>query len=140
MSGLRLRERAVASVRPGVVAEQWPFAWRGDDGSGGLAPGVDALHRRRVVQCALSRVCGACAEPLGRPVVFIGEPGEVARNAFHAPPLHAGCARTLLGARGAHPHWVEVRTAGFEFVRPGRDEPEDRPTFQPNSLLEEPPR
>ncbi len=132
---MRRRERAVASVRTGVAADQWPFAWRGDDGSGGLAPGVEALRRRRVTQCALSRVCGACAEQLGRPVVFLGDPDEVARNAFHAPPLHEECAQALVGAPGADPRWGVVRTAGFEFVRPGRDEVEDRPTFQPNSLL-----
>lgn len=129
------RQRAVTAAHAGVTADQWPFAWRGDDGSGGLAPGVAALQRRRVTQCALSRVCGACAEPLGRPVAFVGDVDELARNAFHAPPLHEDCARALREAPGADPHWVAVRTAGFEFVRPGRDEPDDRPTFQPNSLV-----
>ncbi len=131
----RLRERASAPTHRGVDPDQWPFAWRADDGSGGLAPGVDALVRRRVTQCALSRVCAACAEPLGRPVVFLGDAEEQARNAFHAPPMHAACAHDVLHARGANPHWSVVTTAGFEFLRPGRDELEDRPVFQPNSLL-----
>ena len=28
-----------------------------------------------------------------------------------------------------------VTTAGFEFVRPSRDDEDRRPTFEPNSLL-----
>ncbi|QZY29782.1 hypothetical protein [Nocardioides coralli] len=94
------------------------------------------VHDRRwVTQCALSRICGGCAMSLGRPVVFVGTPEEVARNAFHLPPLHEGCAEELCRQPGADPRWELVSTAGFEFVRPGRDEVEDRPTFQPNSLL-----
>ena len=38
-----------------------PFAW--PDGT---------LDRRRVVQCALSRVCGGCGRSLGRPIAFVG--------------------------------------------------------------------
>ena len=54
------------------------------------------------------------------------------RNAFHAPPLHLDCARALQSERG---DWELVTTAGFEFVRPGREDVDRRPTFQPNSLL-----
>ncbi len=36
---------------------------------------------------------------------------------------------------GADPAWQLVTTAGFEFVRPGREADDRRPTFQPNSLL-----
>ena len=94
------------------------------------------IHDRPwVTQCALSRICGGCAMSLGRPVVFLGTPDEVARNALHLPPMHLDCAEELLGAPGADPAWQLVTTAGFEFVRPSRDEIEDRPTFQPNSLL-----
>jgi hypothetical protein len=32
---------------------------------------------------------------------------------------------------------VIVTTAGFEFVRPGREDLDRRPSFQPNSLLSE---
>ena len=86
--------------------------------------------RAWVTRCALSRICGSCGRSLGRPIAFVGTPEEVARNAFHAPPLHLDCAHGLL--RDGR---QLVTTAGFEFVRPGRDEPETRPTFQPNSLL-----
>ena len=90
---------------------------------------------RWVTQCALSRVCGGCAMSLGRPVVFLGTPREVARNAFHLPPLHADCAEELRRTPVADPSWQRVETAGFEFVRPAKEDPDRRPTFQPNSLL-----
>jgi hypothetical protein len=94
------------------------------------------LDRRWVTQCALSRICGSCGRPLGRPIAFVGSPEEVARNAFHGPPLHLDCARRRLAdLHGVGEAGTLVTTAGFEFVRPGRDEPETRPTFQPNSLL-----
>lgn len=110
-----------------------PFAW--DPSPEG---GLGALVGRRVTQCALSRICGVCAESLGRPVVFVGTPKEVARNAFHAPPLHGDCADALLRDPGADPEWEIVTTAGFEFVRPSREDEDRRPTFQPNSLLTSP--
>ena len=94
------------------------------------------IHDRAwVTQCALSRICGGCAMSLGRPIVFLGTPEEIARNAFHLPPMHEACANELRHTPGADPAWTLVTTAGFEFVRPSRDEVEDRPTFQPNSLL-----
>jgi len=99
------------------------FAW-GDS--------LDDLVGARVTQCALSRICGACGRPLGRPVAFVGTPPEVGRNAFHAPPLHVSCADDVLRERH---DWVMVTTAGFEFVRPGREDEDRRPTFEPNSLL-----
>ncbi len=106
----------------GTALSSPPFAW--PDGS---------LDRRRVVQCALSRVCGGCGRSLGRPIAFVGTEDEVARNAFHAPPMHEACARMLrdLGTAGAS----VVLTAGFEFVRPSVDGPDPEPTFVPNSLL-----
>ena len=106
-----------------------PFAW--DPAPGGLGE----LDTRRVIQCALSRICGVCAEPLGRPVVFLGTPEEVGCNAFHAPPMHAGCAHELARVPGADARWEAVATSGFEFVRPAREDLDRRPTFQPNSLL-----
>ena len=108
-----------------------PFAW--DPAADG---GLGELVGRRVTQCALSRICGVCAESLGRPVVFVGTADVVGRNAFHAPPLHDSCAADLLRWRGADPAWQVVTTAGFEFVRPAREDVDRRPTFQPNSLLE----
>ncbi len=103
-----------------------PFAW-GDS--------LEDLVGKRVTQCALSRICGVCGEPLGRPVAFVGTPREVGRNAYHQPPLHASCAVELCGMAGADPDWRTVTTAGFEFVRAGREDDDRRPTFQPNSLL-----
>ncbi|GAA4823409.1 hypothetical protein GCM10025786_34380 [Nocardioides caeni] len=91
------------------------------------------LDRRRVTRCALARICGACEQPLGRPIVFLGTSREQHRNEFHSPPLHERCAgpvRELLGG-----DCVEVRTAGFEYVRPGREDADPLPRFVPNSVL-----
>jgi hypothetical protein len=88
------------------------------------------MDRKWVTQCALSRICGVCARPLGRPIAFAGTAEEVARNAFHLPPLHVECAGSLLGELTQL-----VTTAGFEFVRPAKEDLDRRPTFQPNSLL-----
>lgn len=90
---------------------------------------------RWVTQCALSRVCGGCAMSLGRPVAFVGTPEEVARNAFHLPPMHAACADELRRQPDADPAWQRIETSGFEFVRPGRDDLDQRPRFEPNSLI-----
>jgi hypothetical protein len=106
------------------------------------------LDKSRVTQCALSRVCGVCGSGLGRPIAFLGSEDESARNAFHFPPSHVDCVERLLAAyagvevgvlgQDAPVHtWVVATTAGFEFVRPGRDQVDRRPTFQPNSLLDE---
>ena len=100
-----------------------PFAW---------GASLDDLVGARVTQCALSRICGSCGRPLGRPIAFVGTAREVGRNAFHAPPLHLDCAVDL---RTVREEWQLVTTAGFEFVRPGREDEDRRPTFQPNSLL-----
>lgn len=99
-----------------------PFAW---------PEGV--LDPRRVVQCALSRVCGGCGRSLGRPIAFVGNQEEVDRNEFHAPPLHHECAKALveLGSAGSS----VVLTAGFEYVRPSSDARDRRATFVPNSVL-----
>ena len=94
------------------------------------------VHERRwVTQCALSRICGGCAMSLGRPVAFLGTPEEIGRNAFHLPPLHVECAEALQQTPGADPEWQLVTTAGFEFVRPTREDLDQRPRFEPNSLL-----
>ena len=93
------------------------------------------LTKKWVTQCALSRICGVCGESLGRPIAFRGTAAEVGRNAFHLPPMHAECAEELSRAPGADPSWRLVSTAGFEFVRPGRDDTDREPRFEPNSLL-----
>lgn len=92
-----------------------------------------ALAKRKVVQCALSRVCGGCGEPLGRPIAFVGDPDEVVANEFHLPPMHLACARGVAGALG--PDRRVVTTAGFEFVRPVGGDPDQRPRCRPNSLI-----
>ncbi|CAB4728904.1 MAG: hypothetical protein F2667_12845 [Actinobacteria bacterium] len=114
-----------------TVSARQPFAWD---------PAADLLSGpvgKRVTQCALSRVCGGCGEPLGRPIAFVGTPLERDRNAFHFPPMHAGCAADLLARLDAlEPgSWLSVQTAGFEFVRANREDLDRRPTFEPNSLL-----
>ena len=97
---------------------------------------VARVHERSwVTQCALSRICGGCARSLGRPVAFLGTPEEVGRNAFHLPPMHVECAEELGRTPDADPRWQVVTTAGFEFVRPARDDLDQQPTFQPNSIL-----
>ena len=57
-----------------VDARTAPFAWEPDE------QGRPALMGARVTQCALSRICGACAESLGRPIAFVGDADEVARG------------------------------------------------------------
>ena len=126
-----------------------PFAC-GTSGYGGprdgSAPRARELDGRRVTQCALSRVCGVCGAGLGRPIAFLGSRVEADRNAFHFPPCHLECARSLLtaydgitapvlGQAERVAEWVLVTTAAFEFVRPGREDADRRPTFQPSSVL-----
>ena len=108
-----------------IVAET-PFAW---------GETLDDLVGKRVIQCALSRICAGCGRSLGRPVAFLGTPVEVGRNAFHCPPMHVACAEDVRGLAGADPEWQITLTSGFEFVRPDREDVDKRPTFQPNSLL-----
>ena len=57
----------------------------------------------------------------------------MARNAFHAPPLHITCAESV--RQTLDPSWHVVLTSGFEFVRPAREDRDRRPTFQPNSIV-----
>ena len=112
----------------------------------GSAPTARDLQRSRVTQCALSRVCGVCGASLGRPLTLLGSEDEVNRNAFHFPPSHLECATRLVEAYAGTPHpvlgqpeglqeWHLVTTGGFEFVRPNRDDVDQRPRFEPNSVL-----
>jgi hypothetical protein len=114
----------------------------------GGPPTVRRLDGRRVTQCALSRVCGVCGAGLGRPIAFVGTPAEADRNAFHFPPCHLECARAILdaisevevpvlGQATATSAWVLTTTAAFEYVRPGREDADRRPTFQPHEVLTE---
>lgn len=86
--------------------------------------------RAWVTQCALSRICGVCEGGLGRPVAFVGSAGERDRNQFHQPPMHPACAEDVRGD-----DQVIVATAGFDFLRPDRHDPDQAPRFEPNSSL-----
>lgn len=98
------------------------FAWVGGE-----------LDRRKVTQCALSRVCGGCGRSLGHPIAFVGTAHEVARNELHAPPLHVSCAEDV--RRALDPTWAVVLTGGFEFIRPTKDDADRVARFSPNSLI-----
>jgi hypothetical protein len=113
-----------------------PFASRGDLG----------LDRRKVTQCALSRICGVCGQSLARPVAFLGSTLEADRNEFHFPPSHVGCAETALsvwaGSRSAAlghlsppEGWALVTTSGFEYIRPSGESDDRRSVFSPNSVI-----
>jgi hypothetical protein len=121
-----------------------PFACTDESGAGSPRQ----LLKKRVTQCALSRICGSCGDSLDRPVAFVGSPDEAARNAFHFPPMHEGCARALLtsyaGSREAvlgqlEPldTWVLVTTSGFELLRPQSYDVDRRSAFEPNSVITE---
>jgi hypothetical protein len=119
-----------------------PFACERDDGPYSLA----ALNRKRVIQCALSRICGICGLSLDNPVVFVGTAEDADRNDFRVPPLHLECARAalalyprlappVLGYARRSGSWALVVTGGFELERPTvRGEPV---TFRPNSITSE---
>ena len=123
-----------------------PFACDGTSYGVPGAGSIRELDRRRVTQCALSRVCGVCGATLGRPLAFVGSAEEADRNAFHFPACHVECAQALLDvvARLAVPvlgqpvpvdPWVLVTTPAFEFVRPSSGEDDRWPTFQPYEVL-----
>jgi hypothetical protein len=120
-----------------------PFACEYDDGRAS----VTLLNKRRVTQCALSRICGVCGDSLGRPVALLGTHGELHRLAFHFPPAHVACAeavlasvrgtdRGVLGQSEPVDRWVIVTTGGFEHERAQGDAIDRRPTFRPNAVLE----
>lgn len=127
-----------------------PFAAGTDVGYGdrpeGAALSASELDKRRVTQCALSRICGVCGAGLGRPLAFLGSQREVDRMAFHFPASHLECARALLaayadleepvlGQDAAPGDWVLVTAASFEFVRAAKEDLDRRPVFAPNALL-----
>ncbi len=143
--------RAVGvSGLPSALAEQpsdpsygvpVPFVCGRDNGP----YGVGTLNRRRVIQCALSRICAMCGRSLENPLVLVGSTEEVARNAFRVPPMHADCADAVLAVYAPlpgtvldHPPgnraWVRVVTGGFDLERPS--ERGGRTTFRPNSVMQ----
>ena len=120
-----------------------PFACEYDDGRASLS----LLNKKRVTQCALSRICGICGDSLGRPVAFLGPRDELHRLAFHFPPVHLECGEAVLGSvRGAKSgvlgqrapveRWVLVTTGGFEHERAQAQDLDRCPTFRPNSVID----
>jgi hypothetical protein len=120
-----------------------PFACEYDDGRASLT----LLNKRRVTQCALSRICGVCGDALGRPVAFLGPHEELHRMAFHFPPVHVECGDAVLasvlgvewgvlGQTAPVERWMLVTTGGFEHERAQAHDLDRRPTFRPNSVIE----
>lgn len=103
-----------------------PFACRHPDGAG--TPEI--VLKPRAIQCALSRICGVCGQPLGRPVAFVGPVDEIDARVVEFPPLHRLCGVALAAERG----WVGVTTAAFDLVRPSRRG--GIVTFRPGETLE----
>ena len=119
-----------------------PFVCERDDGPFTLA----TLTRKRVIQCALSRICGLCGTSLDNPVAFVGSAADADALAFRVPPLHQTCADAalalypslpgpVLGYPGPVAVWALVLTGGFELERP--QQRGGRVTFRPNSVTED---
>lgn len=118
-----------------------PFVGEYDDGT----RGVGELNRKRVIQCALSRICGLCGRSLEWQVAFLGSGDEADRNGFAYPPLHKGCAEAgarlypvlavpVLGQEAGIREWSLVITGGFELERPASRGSDQRVLFHPNSV------
>ncbi len=119
-----------------------PFVCEDDDGSASLR----MLVKKRVTQCALSRICAVCGDTLDHPLAMLGTRAELDRMEFHVPPVHEPCAEAVaaavdgagfgvLGQDAAVERWLLVTTGGFEHERPQRFDPDQRPRFRPNRLL-----
>ncbi len=120
-----------------------PFVCEDDRGAASLRQ----LVKKRVIQCALSRICSVCGDPLDRPLAMMGTREELLRQEFHLPPLHVGCAEAIaeevrgadfavLGQEQAVSTWMLVTTGGFEHERPQSWDADQRPRFRPNSVEE----
>ena len=107
-----------------------------------------SVVKKRVVQCALSRICGLCGRSLSWGVTFLGSPAEAEANLFHFPPLHRSCAEAalavypalgvpVLGQQRVLTEWALVVTGGFELIRPASREGDMRMAFRPNSVSED---
>ncbi|QWZ07270.1 hypothetical protein KRR39_17625 [Nocardioides panacis] len=115
-----------------------------------FACGDDALGaplKRRVLQCALSRVCGLCGRSLSWGVTFVGSPAEGEAGAFLFPPSHRECAEAalllyprlgvpVLGQDAPLAEWAVLVTGGFELVRPASRQGDMRVRFTANSVSE----
>jgi len=118
-----------------------PFACEFDDNR----RDVGGLNRKRVIQCALSRVCGMCGASLEWRVGFVGSADEANRNAFHFPPLHVACAEAalaiyptlnipVLGQDARLSEWALIVTGGFELERPASRLGDQRVVFHPSAI------
>lgn len=118
-----------------------PFACEDEEGGFDLR----AVHKRQVIRCALSRICGLCGISLGWPVAFLGSEQEADANALHFPPLHEACAEAalslyrpleegVLGIDVPPEEWVLLTTGGFELERPASRFGDQRVVFRPNSV------
>jgi hypothetical protein len=136
----RLSERTV-DAELGVPV---PFVSEYDDGRVDHA----RTNRKRIIQCALSRICGLCGNSLGWPVAFLGSAEEAEANAFTYPPLHSSCAEEALqtypplGAGFLGPGelprtWALVTTGGFELERPADRTGDQLVRFHPNAIRED---
>ena len=115
-----------------------------------FACGDDALGapvKKRVLQCALSRICGLCGRSLSWGVTFVGSPAEGEAGSFHFPPSHRECAEAalalyprlgvpVLGQDVLLAEWAVVVTGGFELVRPASRQEDMRVRFTANSVTE----
>ena len=130
-----------AHLRYGVPV---PFVCQDDEGTVDLGTVV----KKRVVQCALSRICGLCGRSLSYGVTFLGSPQEADANLFHFPPLHRACAEAaldvyprlgvpVLGQQLVLHEWAMVVTGGFELIRPASREGDMRMAFRTNSATED---
>ncbi|WP_229051628.1 hypothetical protein [Aeromicrobium sp. Leaf350] len=125
--------------RPVVDGVRLPFACV-DDADGGRH---DTVVKARAIRCALSRICGICAEVLTRPVAFLGSAEEADAVEFLFPPCHVACAEeavrehaprgAVLGHAEAPGEWVVLTTGGFDLVRPTKRG--GAVSFRPNSVI-----
>lgn len=135
---------ALLTTRPRDPWHGLPVPFVSEDDDGLLDHAM--IVRRRAIRCALSRICGICAESLTWPVAFIGPEDEAAVELFRYPPLHPGCAREaldlfaplgggFLGHADTPEAWTLTLTGGFDLVRPQwRGQPV---LFHPNSVIDE---
>lgn len=140
VSGQLTSAGLLADARPPAGRVEVPFVCTDEAGHGD----VRELRRRRVLQCALSRVCAVCAQTLSNPLHLVGTTDEADDNAFRIPPVHPECVGDLLdvltageGPAVGHPagvvrRWAVVTTGGFDLVRPtSRD---GLHLFRPNAV------
>ena len=104
---------------------------------------LGSVVKARVIQCALSRVCGLCGLSMSGVTTFVGSSDEAEANAFGFPPMHTECATyaldtypplgvPVLGQQLVLREWAVVETGGFDLERP---QERGMPVlFHPNSV------